>query len=64
MDRFIRHQNIKRYRALLREAKAGADRQLIQKLLREEEQKQFMPRVPVRSTLSAFAIRMAEEVID
>jgi hypothetical protein len=40
MEGFIRRQNIKRYRKLLREAKDHAERRLIQKLLLEEEQKE------------------------
>ncbi len=33
MDRFIRRENIRRYRKLLREAKDDAERRLIKKLL-------------------------------
>jgi hypothetical protein len=40
MERFVRHENIKRYRKLLLEAKDDAERRLIQKLLTEEEQKE------------------------
>jgi len=40
MERFLRRENIKRYRRLLREAKDEAGRRLIQKLLSEEEQKE------------------------
>jgi hypothetical protein len=40
MERFVRHENIKRYRKLLREAEDDAERRLIQKLLTEEEQKE------------------------
>jgi hypothetical protein len=36
MDRFVRRENIKRYRKLLREANEEAERRLIQKLLIEE----------------------------
>jgi hypothetical protein len=39
MDRFIRRENIKRYRKRLREVKDEAERCQIQKLLMEEEQK-------------------------
>jgi hypothetical protein len=39
MERFVRRENIKRYRKLLLEAKDEAERRLIQKLLMEEEQK-------------------------
>jgi hypothetical protein len=41
MDRFVRRENIRRYRKLLREAKDEAGRRLIQKLLTEEEQKEL-----------------------
>jgi hypothetical protein len=41
MDRFIRRENIRRYRKLLREAKDEPGRRLIQKLLTEEEQKEL-----------------------
>jgi hypothetical protein len=37
MERFIRRENIKRYRKLLLEAKDDAERRQIQKLLAEEE---------------------------
>jgi hypothetical protein len=40
MERFIRRENIKRYRKLLREVKDDLGRRLIQKLLLEEEQKE------------------------
>jgi hypothetical protein len=40
MDRFVRCENIKRYRKLLREVKDEAGRRLIRKLLLEEEQKE------------------------
>jgi hypothetical protein len=40
MERFVRHENIKRYRKLLLEVKDDAERRLIQKLLTEEEQKE------------------------
>jgi hypothetical protein len=43
MERFIRHENIKRYRKLLLEVKDDAERRLIQKLLTEEEQKEPPP---------------------
>ena len=39
MERFIRRENIKRYRKLLREAKDDAERRRILKLLAEEERK-------------------------
>lgn len=44
MERFVRRENIKRYRKLLLEAKDDAERRLIQKLLTEEEQKEPPPR--------------------
>jgi hypothetical protein len=50
MDRFIRRENIKRYRKLLREAKDEAERGLIQKLLMEEEQKELSARVSPQSS--------------
>ena len=37
MERFIRRENIKRYRKLLRDVKDEAQRLLIQKLLNETE---------------------------
>jgi hypothetical protein len=40
MERFIRRENIKRYRKLLREVRDDLGRRLIQKLLLEEEQKE------------------------
>jgi hypothetical protein len=40
MDRFIRRENVKHYRELLKTAKTDAARQKIQNLLDEEEQKQ------------------------
>ena len=40
MERFIRHENIKRYRKLLLETKDDAERRLIQKLLTAEEQQE------------------------
>jgi len=39
MERFVRRENIKRYRKLLREANDEADRRHILMLLKEEEQK-------------------------
>ena len=50
MDRFIRRENIKRYRKLLREVKDETERRLIQKLLMEEEQKELSARVSPQST--------------
>jgi hypothetical protein len=43
MERFIRRENIKRYRRLLLEAKDDAERRRIQKLLTEEELKEPPP---------------------
>jgi hypothetical protein len=50
MDRFIRRENIRRYRKLLREAKDDAERRLIKKLLTEEEQKGLAAPNPWRPT--------------
>ena len=50
MDAFIRRENIRRYRKLLREAKDVAERRLIKKLLTEEEQKELAAPNPLRST--------------
>lgn len=50
MERFVRRENIKRYRKLLLEAKDDAERRLIQKLLTEEEQKELPPETPSPST--------------
>jgi hypothetical protein len=46
MERFIRRENIKRYRKLLRDAKDEAERRLIQKLLTEAEQKGSAEKTP------------------
>lgn len=40
MDRFIRRENVRHYRELLKSAKTEAERDRIQKLLDEEIQKQ------------------------
>ena len=40
MERFVRRENIKHYRELLKTVKDEAERQRIQKLLAEEQQKQ------------------------
>jgi hypothetical protein len=40
VDRFIRRENIKHYRELLKTVKDEAERQRILKLLAEEQQKQ------------------------
>ena len=50
MERFIRRENIKRYRKLLLEAKDDAERRLILKLLTEEEQKEPPPEAPSPAT--------------
>ena len=50
MDRFIRRENIKRYRKLLCETKDEAGRRLIQNLLIKEEQKEVTARMPSPST--------------
>jgi hypothetical protein len=47
MERFLRRENIKRYRKLLREAKDEAGRRLIKKLLTEEEKKEEAARTPL-----------------
>ena len=39
MERFVRHVSVKHYRELLKTVKDEADRQRIQKLLAEEQQK-------------------------
>ena len=46
VERFVRRENIRRYRKLLREAKDDAERRLIHKLLVEEEQKDVAARKP------------------
>jgi hypothetical protein len=40
MDRFVRAQNVQRYRSLLERATEQADREKLLSLLAEEEQKQ------------------------
>jgi hypothetical protein len=40
MDRFVRRENVKRYRDLLKTEKIKPERQQILKLLAEEQQKQ------------------------
>ena len=40
MNRFIRRENVKHFRELLKTAKDDAERERIQKLLAEEQQKQ------------------------
>ena len=40
MERFVRRENVKHYRDLLKTVKDEAERQQIQKLLAEEVQKQ------------------------
>jgi hypothetical protein len=46
MERFIRRENIKRYRKLLRDVNDEPGRRLIQKLLLEEEQKELPIQTP------------------
>jgi hypothetical protein len=46
MDRFVRRENIKRYRNLLREVNDEPRRRLIRKLLLEEEQKEVPFQTP------------------
>jgi hypothetical protein len=62
MERFIRRENIKRFRKLLLEAKDDAERRRIQKLLIEEEQKESAAGTPsafdrahIRCSLSTLA---------
>ena len=40
MDRFIRRENVKHFRELLKNAKDDAERERLQKLLADEQQKQ------------------------
>jgi hypothetical protein len=40
VDRFIRRENVKHYKALLKAATDEAERERVSKLLAEEEQKQ------------------------
>jgi rubrerythrin len=40
MDRFVRHENVKHYRELLKTVKDEAERQRILALLAEEQKKQ------------------------
>jgi hypothetical protein len=47
MDKFIRSQNVKRYRRLLERVTEESDRQLIINLLAEEQQKQKSAGDPV-----------------
>jgi hypothetical protein len=49
LERFVRRENINRYRKLLREAKDEAERQLILKLLIEEEEKEVAARASAPS---------------
>jgi hypothetical protein len=51
MERFIRRENIKRYRKLLRDVNDEPGRRLIQKLLLEEEQKELPFQTPSPPTL-------------
>jgi len=53
MERFLRRENIKRYRKLLHDAKDEAERRLIQKLLTEAEQKEPVKKTPLPSIAPA-----------
>jgi hypothetical protein len=46
MDEYVRRENIKRYRNLLRDANNELERRLIRKLLLEEEQKEVPFQTP------------------
>jgi hypothetical protein len=46
MDEYVRRENIKRYRNLLRDANNELERRLIRKLLLEEEQKEVPSQTP------------------
>jgi hypothetical protein len=46
MDRFVRRENIKRYRNLLREVNDEAGRRLVRQPLLEEEQKEVPFQTP------------------
>jgi hypothetical protein len=50
MERFIRHENIKRFRKLLLDARDDAERRRIQKLLIEQEQRKSAAETPSPST--------------
>jgi hypothetical protein len=50
MERFIRHENIKRFRRLLLDARDDAERRRIQKLLIQEEQRESAAETPSPST--------------
>jgi hypothetical protein len=58
MERFVRHENIKRYRKLLLETTDNAERRLIQKLLTAEEQKEppdsSLPMLPANAMREGF----------
>jgi hypothetical protein len=62
MDRFVRRENIKRYRNLLLGAKDEAGRRLIQELLVKEEQKEVAARTPLRSTARSHHVSSWHEV--
>jgi len=53
MERFIRRENINRYRKLLRDAKDEAERRLIQNLLTEAERKGPADKTPLPSIAPA-----------
>jgi hypothetical protein len=56
MERFIRRENIKRFRKLLLEAKDDAERRRIQKLLIKEEQKESAAETLSPSTTSRTSV--------
>ena len=56
MERFIRRENIKRFRKLLLEAKDDAERRRIQKLLIKEEQKEAAAETLSPSTTSRTSV--------
>jgi hypothetical protein len=61
MERFIRRENIKRYRKLLGDAKDEAERRLIQKLLTELEQKKLAKKTPSRPEAASAVLSDALE---
>lgn len=63
MERFVRRENIKRYRKRLREADHGAGRRLIQKLLMEEEQKELAARTSSALTACAPPVFPADRTL-
>jgi len=63
MERFVRRENIKRYRKLLREADHGAGRRLIQKLLMEEEQKELAARTSSALTVCSPPVSRTDRML-